>query len=477
VTEFLHGVETIAIRKGPRKIQEVRTAVIGLIGTAPIHHVDDAPEVGKASLVLSDRDAPQFGDADLAGYTLPAAIKAIHDQGAGTIFVVNVFDPTLAAHRTVVASATETITDGVVTLTHQDLISVTVTTSADAACVEGTDYTVDLVTGIITVIEGGNLDGDADCKVAYVRANPAGVVADDVIGEVLESGQRVGAQALLDCSSRFGFGAKLLIAPGFSSDATVAAALQVLAQKTKLRAIAFADAPVGSTRDEVLEGRAPDGEINLTLADPRLVYCYPYLKITETDLEPFSQRLVGVIANTDREVGYWRSPSNRPILGIVGIEVPLSAGINNPSSDVNALNGAGVCTVFTGYGVAPRVWGNRSSVFPGTTGIDTFIACQRTIDVVEESVELATLTHMDGPITSVLIEAVLSDVNEFMRTLVGRGALMPGSKCEYFAEDNPSSELADGHITFTYTFCPPPPAERITYKAVVDTTLLAAAGG
>ena len=32
---FLHGVEVIEIDTGPRPIQTVRSAVIGLIGTAP----------------------------------------------------------------------------------------------------------------------------------------------------------------------------------------------------------------------------------------------------------------------------------------------------------------------------------------------------------------------------------------------------------------------------------------------------------
>jgi len=34
-TDFLHGVEVIEIDDGPRPIQTVRSAVIGLVGTAP----------------------------------------------------------------------------------------------------------------------------------------------------------------------------------------------------------------------------------------------------------------------------------------------------------------------------------------------------------------------------------------------------------------------------------------------------------
>lgn len=481
-TTFLHGVETVSLTVGPKKIDEVKTAIIGVIGTAPIHHASDAADsLNKAVFIASDREPPTKFGPDLAGYSLLRAIKAAQDQGAGTIFAINVFNPAKAEHRTAVAVATRTITDGVCTLPHQDLISVTVTTSADAACVEGTDYEVDLVTGIITVLEGGNLEGDADCKVAHVRATPAGVVAADVVGAVTD-GVRTGMQAFLDCASRFGYGPKTLIAPGFSSTASVRTALAVLAQKTKLRALVLADAPLAATRDDVVEGRGAEGEIDLIVSDPRVVLCYPHLKsfrvaTNQTELEPYSGRAAGVIAANDRDRGYWVSPSNKPILGITGTEVALTAAVNDPTCDVNLLNAAGVMTVFAAYGIAPRTWGNRSSAFPGANDILTFIPCLRTQDVIEESIELSTLAHLDGPIGKPLIDAVLADVNEFFRVLIGRGAAMPGSRCEYFDEDNSPAELAAGHLVFTYEYCPPPPAEKLTFKAVVNTNLLAGLGG
>lgn len=41
---FLHGVETIEIEKGARPIRGVKTAVIGLVGTAPIWEVASAAQ-------------------------------------------------------------------------------------------------------------------------------------------------------------------------------------------------------------------------------------------------------------------------------------------------------------------------------------------------------------------------------------------------------------------------------------------------
>jgi phage tail sheath protein FI len=34
-TDFLHGVEVVTVAGGPRPIQTIRSAIIGIVGTAP----------------------------------------------------------------------------------------------------------------------------------------------------------------------------------------------------------------------------------------------------------------------------------------------------------------------------------------------------------------------------------------------------------------------------------------------------------
>ena len=97
---FLHGVETIEIDKGPRPIRTVKSAVVGLIGTAPIG------DISTPTIVLSDKQAAQFGP-QLTGFSIPQALDAIFDQGAGTVIVINVLDP--ATHKTAVADETVTL--------------------------------------------------------------------------------------------------------------------------------------------------------------------------------------------------------------------------------------------------------------------------------------------------------------------------------------------------------------------------------
>jgi phage tail sheath protein FI len=83
---FLHGVEVLEIDAGPRPIRTVRSAVIGLIGTAPAAEATKFP-LNTPVLVAGKRtDAAGLGTTG----TLPAAIDAIFDQAGATIVVIRV---------------------------------------------------------------------------------------------------------------------------------------------------------------------------------------------------------------------------------------------------------------------------------------------------------------------------------------------------------------------------------------------------
>ena len=405
---FLHGVETIEIDKGPRPIRQVKTAVVGLIGTAP------SGPINTPTIVLSEKDAAVFGSitaANSAGHTIPQALDAIFDHGAGTVIVVNVFDP--AVHT---------------------------------------------VTG-----ESGKTP----------------IAASHIIGGVTASGQRTGLKALDDTYSLFGFNAKILIAPGYAT--LTAVTTELIAMADKLRAVALIDAPAGLTVQQAIQGRGTSGTINFNTSSARAVLCYPHLKVYDPRLdaerlEPMSSRLAGVMCKTDMERGYWWSPSNQEFSGIVGVERPITARVNDPNSEANALNEAGIVTVFNSFGTGFRVWGNRSAAWPSVSHPKNFINVRRTADVLHESIEYAMLQFIDRPINDALIDDIKGSVNAFIRTLVGRGALIDGA-CTYDPAKNPPTELAAGHLTFDLTFMPPTPAERISFESFIDINLLRGLGG
>ena len=83
---FLHGVETIEIDSGPRAVSLVKTAVVGIIGTAA------AGAVNTPILVTSERDFAQFGE-DIPNSTIRKALDRIYKQKGTVAIVINVLDP------------------------------------------------------------------------------------------------------------------------------------------------------------------------------------------------------------------------------------------------------------------------------------------------------------------------------------------------------------------------------------------------
>src|ERR1700687_1808280 len=151
---FLHGVEVIEVPNGPTPVTVVKWALIGLVGTAPAWAVA-APVVAAAlntpTLVSSALDAASFGPV-VRGYSIPYALAAIQAQGAGQAIVVNVFDPT--RHFTAIAATAFTFnSQGAINLGHMGVSSLVVTSSpAGTTYIAGTDYTLDAINGVVSIV-------------------------------------------------------------------------------------------------------------------------------------------------------------------------------------------------------------------------------------------------------------------------------------------------------------------------------------
>jgi phage tail sheath protein FI len=566
---FLHGVEVIEVTTGPVPVTVVKSSVIGLVGTAPLWAAGPAPaQLNEPTLVSSAQGAAAFGPA-VQGYTIPYALAAIQAQGAGQVVVVNVFDITrhtsdlvepmtfnaagainlghmgitnlalLPTATSAVSGESHTFsgTPATIQLAHGNVLgsSVTITSNpAGTTYVQGTDYTLDARTGLITrtpssaiaasqsviadysyysgapysatsdysadmvngvaaIISGGAIAAGSSVIASFSYADPTKVQDSDVIGAVSGSAYS-GIQTLMTTYGSMGFFPKILVAPGYSQNADVAAALVSMAGT--VRGVALIDSQPSTTPAAAIANRGAAGSA-FNSSSTRAVLCYPQERYFDTGLVPtgvtlngaspvpsqanqtsvgpYSQWVAGAIASKDLTNGYWWSPSNTQINGILGPDVTLYASLLDAASDVNTLNSAGIMTVFNAFGTGLRSWGNRTAGYPAVTTPDNFINIRRTLDVIEESVELSMLQFLDQPITNSLITAILASVNAFIRTLIQRGALVAGT-ATYNPAENPASAIAAGQLVFDIDVMPPPPAERITFNVFVDTTLLSQLG-
>lgn len=473
---FLHGVETIEIDKGPRPVTLVKTAVIGIIGSAA------AGAVNTPILVTNDRDFAQFGE-DIPNSTILDALNSVYKQKGTVCVVMNVLDP--AVHKTAVADEVVALgVDNTFKLTHAAVDNVVVKNMAGSTTYTlTTDYTVDKRTGKGARVAGGTIPASTVSvpslvKISYDYADPTKVLPADIIGTITAGGARTGLKAFRDSFALFGFYPKIVIAPVFSSLASVSA--ELASTVTQIRAITFIDAPIGITPAQALTGRGPAGTINFNVSSDRVGLCYPHLKAYDVasaseQLFPMSSFVAGVQSRRDQENGYWWSLSNTEILGITGVERPIDAMINDPNSEANLLNAAGIITVFNSYGTGIRAWGNRSAAFPTNTHPKNFLCVRRVADIIAESLEYFSLQFNDRPLDNGVIDAVVESVNAFLRKLKADGAVIDG-KCWFDPADNTKVELAAGHAVYTYDFMPPTPMERVTYKSIVNIDYLSQLG-
>lgn len=492
---FLHGIEVIEVGTGPVPITVVKSAVAGLVGTAPVWAVEmpaAPPGLNAPTLVSSAVDAANFGPL-VRGYTIPYALWAIQQQGAGQAIVVNVFDP--SKHYTPVAATAFTFNaQGQINLGHMGVSSVVVTSDPSGTTYgAGADYTLDAVNGVMTLIpttSGGHIAAGATVLVSFNYADPTKVQDSDIVGAV-SNGSYTGIQAFQTTYGMMGFFPKVLIAPGYSQNTDVASALDAMAHQ--IRAIALVDSAPSIPAATAISNRSTAAQAFNT-SSKRTVLCYPQESFydsglvptgvalsaggapvtqafNQTAVGPYSQWVAGAIAQKDLQNGYWWSPSNTQVGAILGPDVPLYASPVDPNSDVNNLNAAGILTVFNAFGTGLRVWGNRSAAYPSSTAPDNFISVRRTMDVIEESVELAMLQFIDQPISNALITAILASVNAFLRSLIQRGALVSGS-ASFDPAQNPPAQIAAGQLVFSLDVMPPPPAERITFQTFIDVSLL-----
>lgn len=277
-----------------------------------------------------------------------------------------------------------------------------------------------------------------------------------IIGNVTESGQRTGLQALLDGKSRFNAQPRLLVSPQHSATEAVATAMDALAGK--LRAIAIVDGP-NSTDEAAIAYAGEFGSKRVYLVDPGVQYWDT--EASATAAAPASAYAAGLFAWTDAEYGFWSSPSNKVFTGITGTTRPVEFLDGDATCRANLLNNANVTTIIRDDGY--RLWGNR------TLSSDpkwAFVTRVRTLDMVMDAILAGHKWAVDRGITKTYVKDVTEGLSAFMRDLKNQGAVID-FEVYADAELNTASQLAQGKVYWNIRFTDVPPAENPNFRVEV----------
>lgn len=483
---FLHGIELLEIEDGGRTVSTVKSSVIGLVGTAPeaaaARHASLSLGSGDAQLVFTALKAGIVGnnlrvqlraaatpdaplsvalDTRVPGTTLIQLTLATDAQGNRQSTAANVA-AALLADATVAGLVSITVGgdgSGIVALTLGSRglsggfdepfplnVPVLLTNRRMAAHLGRSGTLPMAMAGI----------HDQATPFVYVVRVAEGETLDETMTAIIggtdpSTGRLTGIAALLE--TRAEMKSRILIAPGFSQYKPVADALLTVAQKT--RAIAVIDGP--NTNDEAaIDYRSLFGSDRAYIVDPWFVVRD---KDGSEKQEPPSARVAGLIAQSDEARGFWFSPSNQVVLGILRTTRPISWAINDPDTQANYLNEFSVATFVAHEGI--RLWGNRTCA---TDSRWAFLSVRRTADMINESLVKAHLWAVDRNITRTYVDEVTEMANAYLRQLKARAAIL-GGRCWADPELNTPQAIAEGRVYFDFDFTPPYPAEHIVFRS------------
>jgi len=483
---YLHGIDSQDVNNGTRPIRNVNMGVIGLVCTAPN---TVAAAIAKLDVgVVADNNA----------ITVTANASGVPGNNLAVLFK----DPRTNSSALAVSISSSVITvslatdaAGIITSTADQVIAAIAASAQASLMITASNTSTSTGVGVMTATsKAGYLAGGVDeafplnkpvrissrkqaagLDTTGAGAGTAPAAVDDIfdqgsaaivivrvaegvdvaatkaniIGGVDVNGKRTGIQVLLDAQAVTGAKPKVLCAPGFTHDLAVATELDAVAQR--LLAVVPIDG-TNTNNNDVIAYRGKFGSKRIFIVDP---WCKRFDTISKSDvISPSSARVAAMIAAR----GYWESPSNRIINGIIGTARPIDYIMSDYNCTANFLNENEVATIILDDGY--RLWGSR------TCSDDprfAFITTVRTDDAIAEAIAMAHKWAVDQGITKNFIETVLDSINAYLDHEVALGHLI-GGKAWIDPDINTPESLANGHIYFDYDFTDVKTAEHITMR-------------
>ncbi|HDI3227972.1 TPA: phage tail sheath subtilisin-like domain-containing protein [Vibrio cholerae] len=483
MTQFLHGAEVIEIDDGSRPIQTVKSAVIGLVGTAPLSAAATAAALTIGTAILNDG----------------LKLTAVKTGTEGNAISVEVLAPTAASSELAVTVTNNKISiqlasdeSGALTTTATELASALMANPAAKALVTAValgDGSGDVAPVSRAYLSGGENEpfplkkpvAVAGSRKLVEKLGKEGTLPaafDDIFDQTgalvivvrAEKGQTEeqtqanvieAMQAFLDSQTETGYTPRILVAPELSQFDAVASELEAKAKR--LRAITYLDCERTASYTDAMKRARQFGE--------RVEVEWPWVRVFDTELakeidRPSSARQAGLRARIDAEKGFWWSKSNQEIYGIVGTSQPVDWALGDPNTTANMLNENKVSTIIREGGF--RHWGNRTC---STDPKWTFEQTRRTADMINDSVQRSHLWAVDRNITKTYVDDVISGVNAYLRELKALGAIL-GGECWADKELNTPATIQKGIVYFDFDFCPPYPAEHIVFRSRLNNAYL-----
>ena len=466
--------------------QETSAGVLVIVGTAPVNMAKDPSAVVNTPVLANSAEEamealgylPDFGNYSLCqsmfvGANLYPTKPAVY---------INVLDP--ATHKTTLSAQTVSVSEMQATVPVtgiiKDNLSVSIPASGGGSATsltQGTDYTLSFDGAgylVITLIAGGAGAAAQTLSVSGYKLNPSAVTKTDIIGTVNAStGEESGAECIRQIAPKFGIIPGIIIAPGWSQEPEVGAALCAKAATINgvYKAVAFLDLPTGASGAR----KYTDCKTVKETCGYTSKYSYvlwPCVKVG-TSILAYSAVAAARAAylDTENEDVPYASPSNKT-LAISGTCLADGTEVNLDQDQATTVNEYGVATAVNINGF--RIWGNYTGAYPSSSDAkDIWLAVRRMFNWQGNNFIQTYFSRVDDPMNFRLIEDIVTSENIRLSAYVPE--YIAGAKIEYRKEDNPATSILAGRIKFRQHFAPYTPAQTIENILDYDIAALQAA--
>lgn len=481
MADYKHGAYGLIQANASRVAEESQSGFV-VVGTAPVHMIEGGgANVNKPVLVRNIAEARKlFGySEDYAAYTLCEAMDAFFMQnGVGPLILINVLDP---ATHVKSATATKTLTpeNGQVKIvgTESAVVDTVVVKSGDTTKVKGTDYfisyNIDKKFILLTETTRGSL-GTTALTITYKEVDPSAVTTDDVIGESDGYGLNTGLYAIKNVYQETGFIPSYLLAPGFSGDPDVHAAM--LENSSKINghwdAYMLVDLPLMDDDTPITLANAATWKTANGYDKPNETVYFPMvsgLNGRKYHLSTLAAANLQVLLADQDGIPY-RTASNTaiPIVENLYLGESNTGRVYDDTLINNTLCKNGIASAAF-VGGSWVIWGAHSADYTqeNADGVNVSETNRMMLYYLSNDFQHRRTIDVDKPMTANDIQSIAAEEQSRLDALLKIGALIFG-EVHLNAEEDGMSDILAGNFSFTFNITTMPLAKSLT--AVVNWT-------
>lgn len=476
---YQHGID---IKENATSISAPITGTAGLqvvFGTAPVNLLADPYSAVNKLIIaysLADAVAGLGYSTDYENYTLCQSMDANFKLfGVAPVIFCNVLDP--AKHKTTQEETECELSGGQATLKVIGMLLDTVVVKVGDTKISNENYITSFDNNgyvVVTLTAAGQTAvTTGTLKISGEKLDPAAVTATDIIGGYDSvTGKETGIELVRQVYPKFSMTPGLLLAPGWSHDASVATTLA--AKCNEINGVFTCECLIDISTENARKYTDVGAEKeNIACISKHAILCWPMAEY-KGKIFYLSSVLAACIAHTDI------SNDDVPNLSPSNISMPISGAVLQDGTEIlldqiqaNDLNAIGVVTVLNSNGW--RSWGNNTACYPDNIDPkDRWIACRRFFSWHGNTFIRLYGERVDSPANYRLIESLVDDENVRGNSLVSQGKAA-GIRIEYNADENPTKQVIDGKIKFHQYLAPYTPAEYIENTLEFDRSMLEAA--